>query len=462
MRGSDFLQLDATTAPRRGLADWLQRSIRDGVFDGRLPAHSPLPSTRRLAGELGIARGVVVEAYARLVDEGLIVSVKRSGFAVAGGLGGRDPLQTTRPASRVDVPVEFDLTPGRPDLSSFPRSEWLSAERTVLAQSAASELGYGDPRGAVRLRHSLAWWLASARGVRTEPERIIVVSGVAQALALIAQVAVRRGESRIAVEDPGSHGAHTELAYWGATLRPVPVDSDGLLAAELTGHDDLALVTPAHEFPLGVVLAPDRRAELLRWAHEYRAVIIEDDYDAEHRFDRAPVPALQASAPDQVLYAGSTSKALAPAMRLGWLIAPRSWLDDLTEAKYASDLGSPTLPQLVLAELIESGRYTKHLRVVRTSLRARRDAAVSAIARHLPAARVGGIAAGLHLVVTASDIDDVRWAETARNLGVIVQPLSMHRHTPGAPGLVLGYATTTPGRLDEAVRRIAAACDSGR
>ena len=457
--GSDFLQLDARTAPRRGRADWLQRSLRDGIFDGRLGAGVALPSTRRLATDLAVARGVVVEAYARLVEEGLIVSSARSGYAVADGLVQTTDRPPQTPAA-TGLPVEFDLTPGRPDLGSFPRSEWLAAERAVLTDSEDAALGYGDPRGAARLRESLARWLATARGVRAEPERILIVSGVAQALALIAQVAVRRGRSRIAVEDPGSHGAHHELAYWGATLCPVAVDSDGILASRLGGEHDLALVTPAHEFPLGVVLAPDRRAELLAWARAHDALVIEDDYDAEHRFDRSPVPALQASAPDHVMYAGSTSKALAPAMRLGWLVATGSWLDDLTEAKYASDLGSPTLAQLVLAELIESGRYNKHLRSVRSVLRERRDAAVAAIHRHLPEATIDGVAAGLHLVVTASGIDDVRWSERARELGVVVQPLSKHRHSPGAPGLVIGYATTSPGRLDEAIRRIATAGES--
>jgi GntR family transcriptional regulator/MocR family aminotransferase len=207
------------------------------------------------------------------------------------------------------------------------------------------------------------------------------------------------------------------------------------------------VLTPAHQYPTGVVLSPDRRRALLDWP----GLVIEDDYDAEHRYDRAPVAAIQGSAPDRVAYAGSVSKSLAPGMRLGWLIAPRALRPALLAAKHASDLGNPAVPQLVLAHLLQSGDYERHLRAVRQRLRQRRDALLAALREHLPAARATGIAAGLHVLVTLpGDTPDTDLADRATAAGVLVQPLSWHRHRPGPPGLVMGYAALTPDRLREA------------
>jgi len=292
------------------------------------------------------------------------------------------------------------------------------------------------------------------------PDDIIVVSGVAQALALLAQWLTARGHTRIAVEDPGSLGSREELAYWGLTAAPVPVDEHGLQTAHLAGSGlRAALLTPAHQFPTGVVLAPQRRRELLDWAVAADALIVEDDYDAEYRYDRAPVPALQTAAPGHVAYAGTTSKTLAPGMRLGWLVPPARLHADLIEAKHAADLGSPTLPQLVLARLIATGELEQHIRTVRKRQRSRRDALLGALREHLPEARVQGIPAGLHLLIRfpALTLDDRDLAERIHRSGVLVHPLSWHRQRPGPPGLVLGYAAHTPDQLREAARRIARA-----
>ena len=377
--GADFLQLTPAAAPVRGLAGWLADAIRTAIIDGRLQAGAPLPATRLLAGDLGVSRGVIVEAYQRLADEGLVSARSGAGTRV---VGVSRPARDPRPARAEPSPAraepspapmllpqrwraraEIDLSPGVPDLSGFPRAAWMRAERLVLEQASVADLGYGDPRGSQWLRAELAGWLARTRGLRAEPGDIIVVTGVAQALALLARVLQARAVSDIAVEDPGSRGTRDDLAYWGLRPVPVPVDEDGLQVAELArGDQRAALLTPAHQFPTGVVLAPRRRRDLLDWAAAADALIVEDDYDAEYRYDRAPVPALHASAPGLVAYAGSTSKTLAPGMRLGWLIPPGRLHADLVEAKYASDLGSPALPQLVLARLIASGELEQHIR----------------------------------------------------------------------------------------------------
>jgi GntR family transcriptional regulator/MocR family aminotransferase len=468
--GADFLQLSPAAAPVRGLTAWLADAIRAAIMDGRLRTGAPLPASRLLAGDLGVSRGVIVEAYQRLADEGLVSARPGTGTRVL-GVARAEPG-----AARADLPdralrpllvpahwrerAEIDLSPGVPDLSGFPRAAWLRAERLVLERASVADLGYGDPRGSQSLRTELAGWLARTRGLRAGPGDIIVVTGVAQALALLARVLRARGMSEIAVEDPGSRGARDDLAYWGLRPEPVPVDEHGLQVGALArGTARAVLLTPAHQFPTGVVLAPQRRRDLLDWAAAADALIVEDDYDAEYRYDRAPVPALHASAPGLVAYAGSTSKTLAPGMRLGWLVPP-GWLHaDLVEAKYASDLGSPALPQLVLAHLIAGGDLEQHIRLVRKRQRSRRDALLRALRSYLPEGRVQGVAAGLHLLVTFPGLagEDSDLAEAILGEGVLVQPLSWHRLRPGVPGIVLGYAAHTPDRLHEAARRIARA-----
>ena len=468
--GADFLQLSPLSAPARGLTSWLADAVRAAIIDGRLRAGALVPPTRTLADDLGISRGVVVEAYQRLADEGLVSARRGAGTRVM-GLRPANPGRTAADGPQGDpgrLPLrwrgraEIDLSPGVPDLSGFPRAAWLRAERAVLERASVADPGYGDPRGSEWLRAELAGWLARTRGLRAEPDDIIIVTGVAQALALLAQGLRRSGGANagIAVEDPGSRGSRDELAYWGLHPVPIPVDSRGLMVDQLASTGvGAALLTPAHQFPTGVVLAPGRRRDLLDWAAGAKALVIEDDYDAEYRYDRAPVPALQASAPGQVAYAGSTSKTLAPGMRLGWLIPPSRLRAELVEAKQASDLGSPALPQLVLAHLIASGELERHIRGVRKRQRSRRDALLRALRERLPETRVQGIAAGLHLLITFPErtgvADDTELAERVSCAGVLVHPLSWHRQRPGPPGFVLGYAAHTPDQLREAVRRIA-------
>ncbi|MFI7543975.1 PLP-dependent aminotransferase family protein [Actinoplanes sp. NPDC049599] len=454
----DFLELHPGAAPAHGVTAWLVDVLRTAIADGRLAAGARLPATRVLAGDLGLSRGVVVEAYQRLTDEGLLSGRTGAGTVVTGL--GTAPLPQGRPRAasglRLPLPpapgIDLDLSPGVPDLSAFPRTAWLRAERAVLAAATSTDLGYGDPRGSPLLRAELAGWLARTRGVQAGPDDLIVVNGVAQALALLSQTLRARGVSRVAVEDPGSRGTRDELAHWGLRTVPVPVDDEGLRVDRLAATGlETVLLTPAHQFPTGVVLSPARRRALLARP----GLIIEDDYDAEHRYDRAPVAAVQASAPDRVAYAGSVSKSLAPGMRLGWLIAPRALHADLVTAKHASDLGNPALPQLIFARLLAGGDYERHLRTVRLRQRRRRDALLRGLRDHLPQARVEGVAAGLHLLITLpGPAGDLELAARLEEAGVRAHPLSWHRQLPGPPGLVLGYAALPPDRLLEAARRM--------
>jgi GntR family transcriptional regulator / MocR family aminotransferase len=456
--GADFLQLSIGDAPPGGRSTWLAGRLRSAIADGRLPVGARLPATRVLAAELRVSRGVVTEAYQRLVEDGHVAGRGRAGTVVVAapvssltppvpaagspfaGAPGLDVFDTLRSA-----PARLDLSPGVPDLASFPRAAWLRAERAVLGSLSAADLGYGDPCGTRALRQAVADRLARNRGVRTSAESVVITAGVSQALGLLTQVL---GVAEIAVEDPGSLGTRQHLRNWGVSTPPVPVDDQGLCVASLSSP--AVLVTPAHQFPMGVVLSGSRRRELLDWAAA-GGIVIEDDYDAEHRYDRAPVPALRSMHP-AVCYAGSVSKLLAPALRLGWLVAPPEYLPAVVEAKRNADLGNGVLAQYVLAHLMESGALEQQLRFLRTRHRRRRDVMISAVHSVLPSAAVHGAAAGLHLTVTfPGRFSDVELAASALALGVKVQPLSWHRQESGPPGLVLGYAARTATEIAEAV-----------
>ncbi|MFD3617912.1 PLP-dependent aminotransferase family protein [Streptomyces sp. NPDC058676] len=472
--GSDFLQLDAGDASGAGKAEWLATRLRQAIADGRLAVGSRLPPTRVLAGELRVSRGVVTEAYRRLTEDGHVEGRRRGGTVVVAAPAVPPPAPPTGRTGAVDdavpgtlfvgepgaevfdalraVRARVDFTPGQPDLAAFPRTAWLRAERAVLTDLSAEHLGYGDPRGAPQLRRAVARWLARSRGIRVEADEVLIVAGTAQALTLLHPVLRAAGIDSVAVEDPGSLGTRQHLLNGALATPPVPVDDDGVRvdALRATGAR-AALLTPAHQFPTGVVMSGERRRELLRWAEE-GGLIVEDDYDAEHRYDRPPVPALRALLADHVCYAGSVSKLLAPALRIGWLVPPPRYRDALTEAKRFTDLGNAVLPQLVLARLMDSGDLERHLRLLRGRHRRRRDAMIDAIAAHLPGATVHGAAAGLHLTVTYTpQVPDTELAAAALARGVKCQPLSWHRQLPGRPGLVLGYAATPPGAMAEGV-----------
>ncbi|MHB6908686.1 MocR-like pyridoxine biosynthesis transcription factor PdxR [Streptomyces sp. DB-54] len=477
--GSDFLQLRIGEVPAGRRADRLAGELRRAIADGRLPVGSRLPATRVLAADLRVSRGLVTEVYQRLREDGQVAGRGRGGTVVVaaplsagaatttgGGTAGPGPTAATptpfaaAPGSDIfdtlrSTPARIDLTPGVPDLASFPRAAWLRAERAVLAGLPSAALGYGDPRGTPELRRAVVHWLARYRGIRADPADVLIISGTAQALGLIAQVLHRDGVDAIAVEDPGSLGTRQHLHHWGAATPPVPVDEDGIRVDALRATGARAvLLTPAHQFPTGVVLGGARRRDLLRWASDTGGLIVEDDYDAEHRYDRPPVPALRSLLADHVCYAGSASKLLAPALRLGWLLAPPRYREALVAAKRFADLGNAALPQAVLAHLMESGELERLMRQMRRRHRARRDAVIAAVRTHLPAAAVHGAAAGLHLTITFPPAapPDTELAAAALARGVKVHPLSWHSQRPyGRPGLVLGYAARTPGELTEGV-----------
>ncbi|MEE4543843.1 PLP-dependent aminotransferase family protein [Streptomyces sp. V4-01] len=453
--------------PVRGRGRALQTALREAVRSGRLAAGTALPSSRELAADLGVSRGVVTGAYEQLVAEGYLTGRQGAGTWVAQGAPAAAGAATTL-FSEDDRGGPLDLRPGLPDLSLFPRAAWSAAHRRVVARLPHRAFGYPDPRGLPVLRAALAELLSRRRGVAADPDLLMVTSGVAQAHTLLGLVLHDRGERAVAIEDPGSPEHRGLLAATGLTAVPVPVDGEGLdVAALAAARVRAAIVTPSHQFPAGVAYSARRRAELVAWARETDALVVEDDYDGDFRYDRAPVGALQGLEPGQVAYTGSVSKSLAPGLRLGWLVAPAEILAAAAVRKRTMDLGNPVTEQAVLAEFVAGGHYDRQLRRCQRLYRQRRDALVAAFAAHLPGARVEGIAAGLHAIVTLPE----RYGPPARLLaaaaaaGLRLRPLSDYRFAAsdrapkdaGAVSLVVGYAHLTPEALTAAVRLLAAA-----
>ncbi|MEV4417866.1 PLP-dependent aminotransferase family protein [Catellatospora sp. NPDC049609] len=439
---------------RPGVGERLIGALREAVAQQRIAPGTRLPSSRDLAADLGLSRGLVVAAYEQLVAEGRLVSRRGSGTTVAPApppVPASAGQPSPPPAGRV-----APLRPGVPDLGMFPRAAWRRAYERALTGALDSDLDYTDPAGVPRLRAELAAYLGRVRAARTGADGVVVTTGAAQALGLLGRVLAARGMTDVGVEDPGSAGIRDHLLAYGLTLHPVPVDERGAVVSAL-GRMQAVFVTPAHQFPTGVVLAPGRRAELIDWARRTGGLIIEDDYDAEFRYDRDPVGCLQGVAPDVVALVGSASKALAPGLRRGWLVPPPAWLPAVRRAKSDADMGGSALEQLAFAELLGSGGYDRHLRRARRAQRTRRDALVAALRTHLPQARISGVAAGLHLVVELpSGVDDRALAARARSAGLGPLALSELRHGgDGPPGLVLGYAAQTPDELTAAVATLA-------
>ncbi|WP_340557185.1 MocR-like pyridoxine biosynthesis transcription factor PdxR [Streptomyces sp. GSL17-111] len=458
------LHLDLDLRQRRGRREQLAAALRRAIESGRLPPGARLPSTRSVAVEFGIARGTVVAAYHLLIAEGHLETVQGSGTRVVGPAR-PTPRHVRRPASSPEprTPWRYTFRPGMPDVTLFPRGAWTRSTQHVLKTVPAEALGYGDPRGRIELRQALADYLARSRGVSTHPERIVICHGFTQALGLIATVLAEHGVAGVSVENPCYPLFRDVIQLAGLDVHPVDVDRDGLLPGDLRGG--AAVVTPIHQYPSGVNLSAERRRALIDWARDTDAVIVEDDYDSEFQYGRQRVGTLQPMAPDRVVYAGTTSKTLAPGVRLSWLVVPPDWVERITTAKRVADRHTAALTQMVLADLLLSGAYDRHVRQCRDHYRRRRDQLGRALAEHAPTAWLAGESAGLHALIRWSPDgpgeDEV--IRAARRESVLVVGLGDYWGTPGphAPGLVIGYGTPPrhafTGAL-EALSRVLARC----
>ncbi|MCF2526575.1 MocR-like pyridoxine biosynthesis transcription factor PdxR [Yinghuangia soli] len=454
------LHLDLSGPGSRRAA--LARALRTAVQDGRLAPGTKLPPYRSLAADLGVARNTVADAYAELVAEGWLTARQGSGTRVAQRAAPLKPPRTPEPVP--DDPAaaapRHNLRQGQPDVTAFPRTAWSTSVRRAVAAAPHDAFGPLDPRGRPELRRALADYLARSRGVRTSPGRIVVCSGFAHALRLLFGGRVLTGP--LGVEAYGLPFHRDLLAAAGVRTVPLGIDADGCRTGELAGHRGLraALLTPAHQFPMGGALHPARRAGAVDWARSRGTVVLEDDYDGEFRYDREPVGALQGLDPEHVVYIGSVSKSLSPALRIGWMVLPEHLIAPVLAAKGLREAWAGVTGQLALADLIASGAYDRHIRKMRQRYRSRRDRLVAALAGQAPHIAPTGIAAGLHAVLELPHGTEAATLEAAAALGIGLDGTASYRHpdaeVPPFDGLVVGYAApgenAYPAALDALCR----------
>jgi len=441
--------------PGETLRACLERILRDAIREGSLRPGVELPASRRLAAQLGVSRGVASDAYAELEAQGYLHLVPRQPPVVA-EVPDR-PQGATVPTRAPQTAVRFDMKPTAPDVTLFPRHQWASALAAAVREASATALDYGDARGTPELRETLADELGRTRGVICEPSQVIIVQGAGQGIDLTLRALKDVGARRIAVEDPSLDRQHQQVAGLGLELVGQPVDHDGLIVDGLKA--DAVIVSPAHQFPTGAVLSGARRRELISWSRATGGLVIEDDYDAEFRFDREPVRALQGLHPNGVVYLGTTSKTLAPALRLGWLVVPDALVERLAAVKVLLDDFSPTLEQLALARLIERGHYQRHIRKARGVYRSRRDRLIAALAQRFAELHVAGVAAGLNVTLNLpGKLDDRELEQLALAAGIRLEALSRYAITDrGRRGLVMGYGRLHESAIEPAVTALRAA-----
>jgi GntR family transcriptional regulator / MocR family aminotransferase len=452
-----LIELDRSRA--RGLRVQIEDQLRGAIRSGRLAAGSALPSSRALAVDLGVTRGVVVAAYDQLVAEGYLASAQGSGTIVKAAAARVN--RRRRPTPIDGTPVEVDFTLLRPDVDLFPSAAWLRATKSALATLPADRLGYIDERGLSELREALVDYLGRVRGVSADIEKVMITNGFSHSVTVITIALERLGHDVIAIEDP-HRCADDQFELSRLQLRGVEVDSEGIVVDDLRRSTARAvLVTPAHQAPMGIVMSPRRRTELIAWARDVDGYIIEDDYDAEFRYDHHPVGTLQGIAPDRVVYCGTSSKNVAPGLRLGWLILPPRLVEPFVRVRRGTDLFTSSILQAVFASFVSSGDLDRHLRRSRRLYRERRDALVESLARWLPEATTTGISAGLQLVLCLPPgADECAVVDHALAAGVCVNGLGEFRtgrrsKLPSA--LVLGYGALAPADAERGARLLAKA-----
>jgi GntR family transcriptional regulator/MocR family aminotransferase len=442
---------------RTPLRAQLEERLREAIRSGRLSAGERLPSSRELAGALGLSRGLVQECFGQLQAEGYLST--RVGSATRVAAGASTPSFAPVPLATPPALVA-DFKHGIPDLASFPRGDWLWAIREACTAAPKGAFDYGDPRGNLVLRQVLSSYLRRVRGSAADPELTVVCTGYAQGLSLALRALADAGVRRVAFEDPGPKtSTRAAAALAGIEAVAVPVDEFGIDVEALAATGATAVIlTPAHQWPTGVVLAAERRLMLVSWATERGAVIIEDDYDAEFRYDRQPVGALQGLAADRVIAIGTVSKSLAPSVRLGWILCPPLLSDGIAKLKQLGDRGSPGLDQLALAALIESGRYDRHLRRMRAVYAKKRDTLVDVLNEQAPSAELTGLAAGFHAVLhlpRGATEADVVTAARARSVGLYGMDAFRSARSSDSPQLVLGYGNVSERAIRSGVAMIA-------
>lgn len=436
----------------RTAREQLISALREGIRSGRLGTDTRLPPSRALAADLGLARNTVAEAYAELVAEGWLASRQGAGTWVARATA---PGPAPRPR-RIPAVPRHNLMPGSPDVSEFPRSAWLTSARRAITDAPVAALRMGDPRGPAVLREALTEYLGRVRGVRTNPESIVICSGVRDGVDLLGRVLGTRRP--IAVEAHGLFIFRDALAGLGVPTTPIRVDAHGAVISDLDRLDTPAvLLTPAHQSPFGMALHPARRAAVIDWAQRTGGYVVDDDYDGEFRYDRQPVGALQSLNPERVVYLGSASKSMAQVMRVGWMVLPDALIDPVIAAAGGAQYHVDALTALTLADFIRGGGYDRHIRRMRNRYRRRRDILAAALTGFDLGIGIGGLAAGVNMLLTLPDGAEPEVLRRAGEAGIALSGLSIMRHplagrdTPDPDGVIIGFGAPADHAFGPAV-----------
>jgi GntR family transcriptional regulator / MocR family aminotransferase len=469
----------------------LYDELRRAILTGRLLPKQRIPSTRALAKSLGISRATVTLSYEQLLSEGYLETTVGSGTFVCAQLPDdllqSSPVESDRPFTQRPVPLsaygmtllapelakvrdstlELNFSYGRPAFDHFPMDLWRRLLSRYCHLNPACMDYAADSGGYLPLRQAIAHYLSRARAVLCDPEQVIILNGSQQALDLITRLLVDR-DDRVVLEDPGYLGARRTFLAHGATLHPVPVDQSGLMVQALADVQNAKLiyVTPSHQFPTGAVLSLPRRLELLSWAQKTGTIILEDDYDSEYRYggrtnaqDNRPIPALQGLDIGQsVIYIGTFSKVLFPALRLGYVVVPPTLIDLITRAKWLCDRQSPLLEQYVLTDFINEGHLERHIRRMRSLYDQRRQCLVAALAQHLPnTVTILGENAGIHVMVKFhTHLSDAELLQRVTQMQVgLMSAQPCYLNAQSSSEFIFGYAELSESQIEEGIRRLA-------
>ncbi|MBE4908381.1 PLP-dependent aminotransferase family protein [Bacillus luteolus] len=453
---------------QKTLTQQIYEQLRNSILNGELNRDVKLPSTRELSTSIGVSRNIVLEVYNQLVDEGYLIVRPRSGTFVAPG---SSLIKLTTNESKVEIKKQnkgytdvIDFRAATPAMDHFPRKVWGRLAKEVCYEAPDQLFGYHSPEGLVELKEELSRYLLRTRGVVSDPAQIIITSGATQALSLITELLLKENQL-VAVEDPVTDEMRTIFSYGGATIIPVPVDDKGI-QPEFLSEDtppSFIFILPSHQFPLGGTLTIQRRIQLIEYARKFNCYIVEDDYDSEFTYEGTPVHSVQGLDPERVLYVGTFSKILSPALRIGYVVLPEPLIEECKKLKWYTDRHHPSLEQLMLTRFIKEGFLDRHIRKMKRIYKQRREALVSSLKNHFPDSRILGHAAGMHLVVEIPSVDfNGELLDWIKKYSIQIYPVEYYSIIKGLHNhkIVLGYGGLAVEKIEEGVSRLSMAIKS--
>ncbi|MDZ5471428.1 PLP-dependent aminotransferase family protein [Bacillus sp. 31A1R] len=444
------------------LTQQVYEQLRQFILNGDMKKDEKLPSTRELASSLGVSRNIVLEVYDQLVAEGYLIVRPRAGTFVAPGSlfqtsGSKESLQKEEFIHNKNQDI-IDFRAATPAMDHFPRKTWGRLAKDICFDVPDMIFGYQSSDGLPELKEEISRYILRSRGVVCQPHQIMITSGATQALSLITEILMRDNQN-VAVEDPVTDEMRTIFSYRGAHLCPIPVDDKGIQPEFLSEESPpgFVFVLPSHQFPMGVTLTIQRRIQLIEYARRCNSYIVEDDYDSEFTYEGTPVHSVQGLDPERVIYVGTFSKILSPALRIGYIVLPTGLVDEFKKLKWYTDRHHPSLEQLILTRFIREGYLDRHIRKMKRIYKQRREALVNSLKRHFPGCTILGHAAGMHLVAEFPNVSFTQQIiDWVCKHGVKIYSAEQYSLLKGSHEnkIVLGYGSLSVEVIEEGVRRI--------